>query len=173
MNEQLSKDVMMSICYSHQKLLFHIAFGITRDYHLAQDVVQETYIKAYQKWDTVVDDVKLRSWLSSIVTRTAIDFVRKEKRRKEVLETGITYKEVASHKNVEEEVNHLLLQKEITKAFGVLTLSQQSVLHLKVVEGMKEKEIAETLHLNQNNVKTVLYRARKKLSMHLAEKNYA
>lgn len=173
MNEQLSKDDMMSICYSHQKLLFHIAFGITRDYHLAQDVVQETYIKAYQKWDTVVDDAKLRSWLSSIVTRTAIDFVRKEKRRKEVLETGITYKEVASHNNVEEEVNHLLLQKEITKAFGVLTLSQQSVLHLKVVEGMKEKEIAETLHLNQNNVKTVLYRARKKLSMHLAEKNYA
>jgi RNA polymerase sigma-70 factor (ECF subfamily) len=173
MNEQLSKDDIMTICYSHQKLLFHIAFGITRDYHLAQDVVQETYIKAYRKLDTVVDDTKLRSWLSSIVTRTAIDFVRKEKRRKEVLETEITYQEVASHKNVEEEVTHLLLQKELTKAFGVLNLNQQSVLHLKVVEGMKEKEIAEALHLNQNNVKTVLYRARKKLSMHLAEINYA
>jgi RNA polymerase sigma factor (sigma-70 family) len=173
MNEQLSKEDMMVICYSHQKLLFHIAFGITRDYHLAQDVVQETFIKAYRKLDTVVDDAKLRSWLSSIVTRTAIDFVRKEKRRKEVLETEITYQEVASHKNVEEEVDHLLLQKEISKAFGVLNLNQQSVLHLKVVEGMKEKEIAEALHLNQNNVKTVLYRARKKLSMHLAEINYA
>lgn len=173
MNEELSKEDMMTICFSHQKLLFHIAFGITRDYHLAQDVVQETFFKAFRKIDTIVDEAKLRSWLSAIASRTAIDFVRKEKRRKEVLETEITYQEVASHKNVEEEVNSLLLQNEITKAFGVLNANQQSVLHLKVVEGMKEKEIAEALHLNQNNVKTVLYRARKKLSMHLAEKNYA
>lgn len=173
MDEQLSKDDMMDICYSHQKLLFHIAFGITRDYHLAQDVVQETFIKAFRKLDTVVEDAKLRSWLTSIAQRTAIDFVRKEKRRKEVLDTEVSYLEMASHKNVEEEVNHLLLQYEISKAFNVLNINQRSVLHLKIVEGMKEREIAEVLHLNQNNVKTVLYRARRKLFMHLAEKNYA
>jgi RNA polymerase sigma factor (sigma-70 family) len=173
MDEQLSKDDMMDICYSHQKLLFHIAFGITRDYHLAQDVVQETLIKAFRKIDTVVEDAKLRSWLTSIAQRTAIDFVRKEKRRNEVLDTDVSYQEMASHKNVEEEVNHLLLQNEISKAFDVLNTNQRSVLHLKIVEGMKEREIAEVLHLNQNNVKTVLYRARRKLSMHLAEKNYA
>jgi RNA polymerase sigma factor (sigma-70 family) len=173
MDEQLSKDDMMDICYSHQKLLFHIAFGITRDYHLAQDVVQETLIKAFRKIDTVVEDAKLRSWLTSIAQRTAIDFVRKEKRRNEVLDTDVSYQEMASHKNVEEEVNHLLLQNEISKAFDVLNTNQRSVLHLKIVEGMKEREIAEVLHLNQNNVKTVLYRARRKLSMYLAEKNYA
>jgi RNA polymerase sigma factor (sigma-70 family) len=173
MDEQLSKDDMMDICYSHQKLLFHIAFGITRDYHLAQDVVQETLIKAFRKIDTVVEDAKLRSWLTSIAQRTAIDFVRKEKRRNEVLDTDVYYQEMASHKNVEEEVNHLLLQNEISKAFDVLNTNQRSVLHLKIVEGMKEREIAEVLHLNQNNVKTVLYRARRKLSMYLAEKNYA
>lgn len=173
MDEQLSKDDMMDICYSHQKLLFHIAFGITRDYHLAQDVVQETFIKAFRKLDTVVEDAKLRSWLTSIAQRTAIDFVRKEKRRKEVLDTEVSYLEMASHKNVEEEVNHLLLKYEISKAFDVLNINQRSVLHLKIVEGMKEREIAEVLHLNQNNVKTVLYRARRKLFMHLAEKNYA
>jgi RNA polymerase sigma factor (sigma-70 family) len=173
MDEQLSKDDMMDICYSHQKLLFHIAFGITRDYHLAQDVVQETLIKAFRKLDTVVEDAKLRSWLISIAQRTAIDFVRKEKRRNEVLDTDASYQEMASHKNVEEEVNHLLLQNEISKAFDVLNNNQRSVLHLKIVEGMKEREIAEVLHLNQNNVKTVLYRARRKLSMYLAEKNYA
>lgn len=173
MKHQTLEIEMENICENYQRLLFHVAYGITRDHYLAQDVVQETYIKAYRKIDTISDESKLCSWLAAIAARTAIDFVRKEKRRREVLESEFLLKENCSRKNVEEEVDLRLFVQEISKALDELNDRQKAILFLKVNKGMKEKEIADVLQLNPNNVKTILYRVRRKLILILREENYA
>ncbi|MEH7385649.1 RNA polymerase sigma factor [Bacillus sp. JJ1521] len=62
--------------------LFRISYSITRDVHMAEDVVHETFIKAINKIDTIEDNRKIGAWLSTIATRTAIDFVRMERSKK-------------------------------------------------------------------------------------------
>lgn len=50
---------MREICRLYNKRLYHIAYNITRDHYLAQDVVQESLLKAYKKMDSIDDQEKL------------------------------------------------------------------------------------------------------------------
>ena len=52
-----------------------------RDRFLAEEIVQEAFIKAYKKMDLFVEDEKIGAWLLIITTQTAIDFKRKERRK--------------------------------------------------------------------------------------------
>nr|WP_249365706.1 RNA polymerase sigma factor [Cytobacillus citreus] len=166
---------MKEICDLYNKRLFHVAYGITRDYYLAQDVVQETLIKAYLKIDTIQEKEKIGAWLSAIATRTAIDFIRKERKTNENLEayTDLDNAQVRMNQNVEEEVEINLLNEKINDCINSLSTDQKKVFMLKIRHGLKEREIAELLELNQNTVKTKLYRVRKYLKEMLLEKDLA
>ncbi|WP_338030864.1 RNA polymerase sigma factor [Cytobacillus citreus] len=172
--ENTSVD-MKEICDLYNKRLFHVAYGITRDYYLAQDVVQETLIKAYLKIDTIQEKEKIGAWLSAIATRTAIDFIRKERKTNENLEayTDLDNAQVRMNQNVEEEVEINLLNEKINDCINSLSTDQKKVFMLKIRHGLKEREIAELLELNQNTVKTKLYRVRKYLKEMLLEKDLA
>src|SRR4051812_8706201 len=65
----------------YSKRLHYIAFQYIKDRFLAEDIVQEAFLKAYKKINTVEDTNKLGQWLSVITARTAIDFLRSEKRK--------------------------------------------------------------------------------------------
>lgn len=149
------------------KRLFHVAYSITRDLHLAEDVVQETFIKALKKMETIEEESKVGAWLSVIATRTAIDFLRSERKKrgipmeKEMLEClGLVMKH-----NVEEEVETGFLVEQVHCAIRKLTIDYQDVLMLKLGHGLKENEIARVLDLKPSTVKTRIYRARKQLKL--------
>jgi RNA polymerase sigma factor (sigma-70 family) len=149
------------------KRLFHISYAITRDAHLAEDVVHDTFIKAMKKVGTIEEESKVGAWLAVIATRTAIDFVRKENNKKwipmdrEMLEClGRAMKQ-----DVEAEVETSLLREQLQCAIRKLTLKYQDVLMLKLGYGFKEQEIAHILDLKPCTVKTRIYRARKELKL--------
>ncbi|WP_190284831.1 RNA polymerase sigma factor [Bacillus sp. S3] len=151
----------------YYKRLFHISFSITRDLHLAEDVVQESFIKAMKKVDTIEDEKKMGAWLSVIATRTAIDYVRSERKKKAVLMEQEMLECLGKEmkQNVEEEVEFELLTEQVNHAIGKLTLEYQDVLKLKIGQGLKEHEIASVLNLKPSTVKIRIYRARKKLKL--------
>jgi RNA polymerase sigma factor (sigma-70 family) len=151
------------------RLIYHIAYKLTKDAHLSEDIVQETFMKAYRKWDTLIDFRKIQSWLSSIANRTAIDFIRKEsRRREELVDDQETYDSPfigSSTGSVESEVDFHLLEEEIEAGIGMLPATQQEVLRLKAIDGLSDKEIARRLNLNPATVKTRYHRARKQLNV--------
>lgn len=151
----------------HYKRLFHIAYSITRDMHLAEDVVQETFIKAMTKADTVEDAGKVGSWLSVITTRTAIDFIRREKRKKGIPmeQEMLEFLGKEMKQNVEEEVATGIFAEQVNRAIGKMKLDYQNVLRLKLGNGLKENEIASVLDLKPSTVKIRLFRARKQLKL--------
>ncbi|QTC41093.1 RNA polymerase sigma factor [Bacillus sp. V3] len=155
------------------RLIYHIAYKLTKDTHLSEDIVQETFMKAYRKWDTLIDFRKIQGWLSSIANRTAIDFIRKEsKRREELVDDQETYDSPfisCEARMVESEVDLHLLEEEIEAGIGRLPSAQQEVLRLKAIHGLSDKEIARRLDLNPATVKTRYHRARKQLNMLLNE----
>ncbi|MBT2728024.1 sigma-70 family RNA polymerase sigma factor [Bacillus sp. ISL-75] len=146
------------------KRLFYIAYSVTRDRFFAEDVVQESFIKAYKNIKTVEDSEKIGAWLCAIVTRTAIDFLRKEKRMNWIpTEQSLTdhvYGQTSIRLNTEEEVEFRLFKKDLIRIMHHLSDDYKAVLILKIEYGLKENDIASLLELKPTTVKTRLYRAR-------------
>lgn len=158
----------------HEKKLNQIAFSITKDRHLAEDVVQETFIKAYKKADTIEDTRKIGSWLAQIAARTAIDYLRAEKRRKWLPSDQSIMEQIFSDwsesQSLEKEVEIILFKEEIQHLLYLLTQEYQQVLVLRLQYGLKEDEIASKLNIKSGTVKTRLHRARKQLKKVMTEK---
>ncbi|WP_251550868.1 RNA polymerase sigma factor [Neobacillus muris] len=149
----------------YYKRMFHICYSITRDRYLAEDVVQETFIKALRKADTIEDQTKVGAWLSVIATRTAIDFVRVERKKKGILMEKAMLESLGNEMkhNVEEEVETGLMAEQVNVAIQKLNHEYQDVLWLKIGRGLKEHEIARALDIKPSTVKTRIYRARQQL----------
>lgn len=173
---------MVTIDFDHlytmySKRLHYIAYSVTKDHFLAEDIVQETFIKAFKKIGTIEDIEKVGAWLSAIATRTAIDFLRFEKRKNLVLADESIMEQMTGHcatwMNTEKEVDTLLFKEDLSRSIEQLSSEYQAVLVLKVEHGLKENEIASLLHLKSATVKTRLYRARKKLKQAFGERETA
>ncbi|MCS0671823.1 RNA polymerase sigma factor [Cytobacillus firmus] len=151
----------------HYKRLYHICFSMTRDAYLAEDIVQETFIKAMKKAETIIDEEKAGAWLSVIARRTALDVIRRERRKAAVPmeQDMLECLGIATKQNVEQEVESGFAAEEITGAVKKLTGSYRDILLLKIDRGLKEREIAAMLNLNPSTVKTRIFRARKQLKM--------
>jgi RNA polymerase sigma-70 factor (ECF subfamily) len=161
----------------YTKRLLYIAYRYTKDQFLAEDIVQETFIKAHKNIHTIKDTRKLGSWLAVIATRTAIDYLRSNKRNcclsvdPAVMEPFLGSSE--NGMNIEEEVAIRLYQEELFHIIGDLSKEFQEVLILKVHYGLKDNEIAALLNLKVATVKTRLYRARKQLKQAYVQKETA
>ncbi|WP_246946114.1 RNA polymerase sigma factor [Bacillus pinisoli] len=152
-----------TIFQEHYKKLYGHVYSMIKDHHLTEDILQETFIKAYENMKSVVDESKVRPWLITIAKRTAIDFIRKDKRHGyDFVEDLYTLKEAPSP-SVENKVEWVLLKNEIECEISSLKKEQKEIIHLKINDGLKEKEIANHLKMNQGTVKVNLYRARQHL----------
>jgi RNA polymerase sigma factor (sigma-70 family) len=152
---------------TYYKRIYYVALHITKDKQLAEDAVQETFIKAISKMGSVKDQQKIGAWLSVVAARTAIDLVRKEKRGNVMAAEQLQLEGygLKTEQNVEKDVEALLFNQYIYAAINQLSANYQYILKLKLQKGLKEQEIASLLHLNQNTVKTRLYRARQQLKL--------
>ena len=144
------------------KRLYYLTLAIIKCPHLAHDITQETFIKAYYKKDTIVDMDKVGAWLSTVATRTAIDFCRKQKRVCQVFQQELM-EGMGCHIIVECEIELSCLKEDLCRQVMKLADKQREVLLLKVNGGLKETEIADVLHMKPTTVKVNLYRARKQL----------
>ncbi|MDX8345079.1 RNA polymerase sigma factor [Rossellomorea sp. YZS02] len=146
------------------KLIYHIAYNITKDLHLSQDIVQETFLKAYLKIDTLLDVTKTKSWLTSIARCTAIDVIRKRSKCQEVfMEDQEELHSIQDYQSLESVIEVRFLKSCIQDHIKTLPRTQQEVMALKVTEDMSDSEIALKLNLSASTVKTRFHRGRKQL----------
>ncbi len=164
-----SENEMKTIYKLFYRRVFHEAYFITRDIHLAQDVLQETFIKAFIQLDSLQDQEKMGRWLSTIATRTAIDYIRKENRDRseEYDETLMKNIQVEIVLTVEDVVEYNLIVEEIINKIMELKEEYREILILKFIHELKQNEIAELTNLNVGTVKSRLHRAVKALKLKL------
>ncbi|MCG1022819.1 RNA polymerase sigma factor [Sutcliffiella horikoshii] len=154
----------------HYDRVFYVSFAVIRDRQLAEDNVQETFIKAYKKWDSLEDIEKAGAWLCIIATRTAIDFVRRERKNKGCpmeLDVLDSLGKEAGH-NVLAEVEAKLLKDLLDEKMKDFSKEDKKLIVLKMEKGLKEREIAKALELNPATVKSKIHRARRKLKERMA-----
>ncbi|MDQ0340510.1 RNA polymerase sigma-70 factor (ECF subfamily) [Caldalkalibacillus uzonensis] len=148
--------------------VYKTAYFITKDPHLSQDILQETFIKAFNYYDTLQDKAKIESWMMSIATRTAIDVLRKKNKfnfspLEEDLIDEFSMKNKVRESKVETEVEKRFLKKYIWEQIYTLPPEYRVVIVLKYIHGMKETEIADTLNIKLGTVKSRVHRAKSKM----------
>jgi RNA polymerase sigma factor (sigma-70 family) len=162
--EKIDFDYIFSM---YSRRLQYIAFSIIKDHFLAEDVVQETFLKVHKKIDTIDDPKKIAAWLLSITVRTAIDFLRKEKRMNWIITDQQIMENLFFHSGIgnstEKEVEMRLFNHELECCLLNLSEEYKEVLKLRIQYGLREQEIACKLQLTASTVKNRLYRGRKQL----------
>jgi RNA polymerase sigma-70 factor (ECF subfamily) len=160
--------------------LYAAALRMTRNPADAEDLVQETYLKAYRAWHTFQQGTNLKAWLYRILTNTFINSYRSKKRRPELSELDevedlYLYRRLggleaaAAGRSAEDEVMDLFTDDDVKKAIEALPEQFRLAVLLADVEGFSYKEIAEILGIPIGTVMSRLHRGRKGLQKALVD----
>ncbi|MGB0932887.1 MAG: RNA polymerase sigma factor [Lishizhenia sp.] len=126
---------------------------------LAEDAVQETYTKVWQKYDTI-EGAKVKSYLFQTAYTTLLDILKKEKR-------NVDIESIKENQYKTTEQNNFDLHIHLNEALDRLPDIQKSVVLLRDYEGYTYEEIGEIVSLTEAQVKVYIFRARKALKNYL------
>jgi RNA polymerase sigma-70 factor, ECF subfamily len=160
--------------------LYTAALRMTRNPADAEDLVQETYLKAYRGFGGFEQGTNLKAWLYRILTNTFINSYRSKKRRPDEsdiddVEDLYLYRRLGglegarAGQSAEEQVLEHLTEGEIKEALESLPEQFRIAVLLGDVEGFSYKEIAEILDIPIGTVMSRLHRGRKALQKRLYE----
>lgn len=147
--------------YYHR--VYYTALKVTKNPCSAEDILQETFLKAYDKFEEVRDEGKVGSWLSTIAHRKAIDLLRKEKKAILLPIEELPLSQpiaVNPESDVERICEHHHLEEDVKKRMSTLSPKLRAVFQLSYYKELQEKEIACYLHITPAAVKSRLHRAR-------------
>ncbi len=142
----------------YQKLAYNLAFRIVCDEDDAKDVVQESFIKIWRNMKRYDPKTKFSTWMYTIVTNTAIDYLRSVK--KNTILSIDNFDEKLANTNVENELENKELGLLIKQASDGLTTKQRLVFVLRDLQGLKSDEVGIILKLSATSIKSNLYHAR-------------
>jgi RNA polymerase sigma-70 factor (ECF subfamily) len=164
--------------YSRQ--LYSAALRMARNPSDAEDLVQETFLKAFRAYHTFEDGTNLKAWLYRILTNTFINKYRKESRRPNEVDLGdvedlYLYRRLGSEESAdasrttEDRVLDGLVESDIKAAVEELPENFRIPVLLADLEGFSYKEIAEILDIPIGTVMSRLHRGRKAMQKRLWE----
>jgi len=148
----------------HKDLVFTIAMNITRNREDAEEVAQDTFLKAYQKLNGFRKESSFQTWIYRIAYNEAISKIRKKKVKFMDLEEEITGN--FTEEEVEEDVAGLDEQEQkmvITKILDQLPEIDRVLVTLFYLENNPVTGISEITGLGESNVKVRLHRVRKRI----------
>src|ERR1700684_301887 len=168
------------LAMEYRSSLYSAALRMTRNPADAEDLVQETFLKAYRAFDRYEDGTNLRAWLYKILTNTFINSYRAAKRRPEKadvedVEDLYLYHRIGDlqsagiGRSAEDEVFDHFTDDEVKKAIESLPESFRIAVLLADVEGFSYKEIAEITEVPIGTVMSRIHRGRKALQKALFE----
>ena len=149
------------MCTSHSPAMFALAFRLTGEAASADDVVQEAFIKAFAKLAGFNQQASFRTWLHRITVNTALDYLRKEKRRRQLEDHDSDVALQAAVAHCPAEQRDLALHTQ--RALDGLTELERTALILRHYEGHSISEISQILETNNNACKQVIFRAVRKM----------
>lgn len=160
--------------------LYSAAMRMTRNAADAEDLVQETYLKAYRAYHTFQEGTNLKAWLYRILTNTYINKYRKDSRRPSEVDLGTVedlylYRRLGSEESAEaartteDRVLDGLVESDIKSAVEELPENFRMPVLLADLEGFSYKEIAEILDIPIGTVMSRLHRGRKAMQKRLWE----
>lgn len=148
----------------YKNMTYTLAIKIVKNHEDAEEVAQDSFLKAYQKIDTFKGDSKFSTWLYTIVYRNAITKIRKKKVETADIDDYI----IKNHSDGKEfpqleAISSEEQQKYVRLAINDLPEKDAFLITLFYLNENSIEEIEKITNLTQSNIKVKLFRARKKL----------
>ncbi len=148
----------------YQAFVYTIVIRIVKVREEAEEVAQDTFIKAFQSLSSYRGESKFSSWLYSIAYRKALDALRKNKKNSSLeLIEEITEGDCSVIENALSYIEDQERSEVIKKCILELPEKEAAIITLFYFEEQSIKEIAKITQLTEDNIKVKLYRSRKKL----------
>jgi len=148
----------------HQDLVFSLAFKLTGNKEMANDVAQEAFIRAWKAIDKFRGDSTFGTWIYRITVNSAWT-LRKKAKKHNTLNIDETYEPVIIDEKRDPELVAINsdLSSTLINALDKIPLDQRIIVELKNIEGRSHKEIADILGISVTAAKVRLHRAHQRL----------
>ena len=164
------KAAFEQLVIRHQELVFSLAYKLTGNREMANDVAQESFIRAWKAIEKFRGDSTFSTWIYRITVNTAWT-LRKKAKKHNTLNIDDTYEPIVIDEKKDPELIAINsdLSSVLVSALGKLPLEQRIIVELKNIEGRSHKEIADYLDISVTAAKVRLHRAHQKLRLILEE----
>lgn len=161
-----------SLVKKYQKNIYLLCHRMTGAHQSAEDLSQETFIKAFFSLHTFKDGMNFFTWIRKIAVNSSLNYLRLRKREqplgdKDNIVTANTYS--SSQESPHERLQKQRIERKFLKKLQSLPSDQKTIFILKVYENLSYKEISNLLNIPLGTVMSRLNRARRKLQSALAE----
>jgi RNA polymerase sigma-70 factor (ECF subfamily) len=175
-----SADAFRAIVERHQDQVYRLVVRMVRDPGIAEDVAQETFLKAYRALGSYDPQWKLASWLLKIAHNATIDHLRRQRLDTRPLEAGPDEEGLApldvlvdeSDPGPEALARGRALLRDLSAAVDALDPAYRELVLLRFSEGLAYQDIAAVTGLPLGTVKVRLHRARKRLADAVAARGW-
>jgi len=156
--QNAKKSSQYELVKRYSKMLMVVCMRYVRDESNAKDVLQETLIRIFRSIGKYQATGSFEGWMRKIAVRCSLQWLEKNKSRKEVHIVDLNIEEPSTS----EKLNELSLE-EITKLIEELPEGYRMVFNLNIIEGYDHKEISELLNITESSSRSQLVRARRLL----------
>lgn len=169
--KELKQDKLRAfetVVSEYESALLRYAARMVQDYNAAQDVVQDSFIRLFKHWKEELKPCpQVSSWLYRVVHNCAVDYLRKQSRRRLLHLRHAAERPQMMSPNRGEGFRVSEAAEHAVSALRTLDLREQQLVILKVYEEKSYKEISEICRLTVSNVGYILHHAMKKMAEHL------
>lgn len=165
-------DAFESLVRKYQRLIYALCQRITGAHQMADDLSQETFIKAFVALPHFLDGHDFYSWIRRIALNNCFNSLKKWKREKPLAKEDNVARQnflSAPNESPPDAVQRDELERKFKEALRLLPPDQKAIFTLRTFENMSYGEIAQTLHIPPGTVMSRLNRARNKLKIHMAD----
>ena len=164
-----NKAAFDEIVISHRKAAIVFAYSFVSDYGIAEDIVQDAFVKIYLQRAGYKLTYTFKTYLYTLIRNSSIDYLRAYKIRATYLQ-GIQSKVHKQELSAEEAFLYENKYEEIAEVFNNLKGDYRTALYLYAVSECSYKDIATIMKKTVAQTKITIHRARKKLQRLLEEK---
>ena len=164
------KAAFEQLVIRHQDLVFSLAYKLTGNREMANDVAQEAFIRAWKAIEKFRGESTFSTWIDRITVNTAWT-LRKKAKKHNTLNIDDTYEPIVIDEKKDPELVAINsdLSSVLINALDKIPIEQRIIVELKNIEGRSHKEIADYLGISVTAAKVRLHRAHQKLRQILEE----
>ena len=156
----------------YQKPIYYLCHRMTGAHQLADDLSQDTFIKAYTSLQSFNEGMNFFSWIRRIAVNSAINFLRKRKREKPLGDSDMRVTDIPDappQEMPQDTLQKKQMEKKFKEALSELPDDQRVIFVLKVYENQSYEQIASMLKIPHGTVMSRLSRARQKLKAEMSD----
>ena len=171
---QGDSDAFRALVETHSRQVFRLAFRMTGNEQDAEDVVQESFLRAYRQLGRFESRANFGTWLYRIVSNCSVDLMRAKQARHDQVrgdsldQEGAVELPAVDAPNPERQAQSAEIERRVQDALRELSPLERAAFTLRHYEGRSIEEICETLGLGTSAAKHSVFRAVKKLRTALA-----